>query len=116
MSKYLPRTLSGVFESLNPEGRVPFRVGDQVDRDTVAPVGSRNPKPISTSSLEHDIDAARAEGRISAEDIGGQPVYRIGGTLIKESSRQSALNELDADSSRPALVNRTIRFPDETHH
>lgn len=121
---YLPRTFSQAFDSTGNDDPMPFRVRDRsIDRSTgvlrerIRQPGSRSRSGQSTPKLTHMPSLTTGHSE--------RPIYRIGGTVIKDppqsrdgdGSLEVGVSGGDGENTTPPLatVNRTIRFPDETH-
>lgn len=104
---YLPRTLSQAFDSTMSDDPQPFRVRDRPE----APGGAlrerrRQQTPVSGQSTPA-LSSTPTE----------RPIYRIGGTVIRNRQSGTMTPVEDGERSAPPdrVANRTIRFPDEAH-
>ena len=95
---YLPRTLSQAY-SAQVDDSQPFRVRDRAD---------------DSASVLRERRRTRTSGQSTpATD---RPVYRIGGTVIRDRVSGTITPVEDGEASPiPSVPNRTIRFPDEAH-
>lgn len=110
---YLPRTISRALTTESNDDPAPFRVGDRDSGGFTAGVlrerRRRNPNLDSGPALSASNTGTTVE----------RPIFRIGGTVIRDRSRNEGLaTPLELGPSVEALnlnapPNRTIRFPDE---
>jgi hypothetical protein len=101
---YLPRTLSHAFDSQQVDEPEPFHIRDRVHgvNDIL-----RNRRRTRTSGTSTPNRAGEPD----------RPMYRIGGTVIREraSGTITPVEDGDGPPQTQLPVNRTIRFPDEAH-
>lgn len=114
---YLPRTISrSVTDDPNTPGgsQAPFRMGSRVNS-----IGLRLPTfTTAASSSRRNSQDARSPAPSRANSV--RPVWRIGGTVIRDQNRdgENSGGNSGAATPTPTAVafdpaNRTIRFPDD---
>lgn len=103
---YLPRTLSQAFESSASEEPQPFRLGGRAEAPP-SMLREHRRRPSTARPSTPTLPATPIE----------RPVYRIGGTVIRDSQLETASPADDAEqpSQHDPAPNRTIKFPDEAH-
>jgi sodium/hydrogen antiporter len=103
---YLPRTLSHAFDSTASEDPQPFRVRERAESSSGVLRERRRQTPTSGQSTPALPTSPT-----------GRPIYKIGGTVIRDETSGTMTPVEDGEQSTPSdrVANRTIRFPDETH-
>lgn len=103
---YLPRTLSQAFDSTASEDPQPFRVRERAEASSGVLREHRRQTPTSGQSTPATSSA-----------LTERPIYRIGGTVIRDRVSGTMTPVDDGEQSTPPdrVTQRTIRFPDETH-
>lgn len=100
---HLPRTLSQAFDSTPSDDPQPFRVSHRPE----APGGVVRERIRQQTPTSGQSTPAPTE----------RPIYRIGGTVIRDRQPGTMTPVDDGERSTPPdrVANRTIRFPDEAH-
>ncbi len=101
---FLPRTLSRAFSQPNDSGSL--QIGDQVRTPPLSVLRDRRRK--------HNHSGQSTPRSAS----GHRPVYRIGGSVIRDSHTGGCTTPVGLDTVRPSTpravaAERTIRFPDD---
>ncbi|EPE30859.1 hypothetical protein GLAREA_03826 [Glarea lozoyensis ATCC 20868] len=112
---FLPRTLSRAFTSqANSPSTQSFTTADRILPANIASA-LRERRNRRTSRSRNNSRSSRHS--VTDDSTPGLPIYRIGGTVIKESDSTGSPIQLGPQEAGPdgppQLPERTIRFPDE---
>jgi len=110
---FLPRTLSRAFTSQGNDEPQSFHIGQSALVTTSGALRERIRNRSGQSAPAHR-GASGASTPIHSNATSSRPIFRIGGTVIKD--RGGVATPVDASNPStppPTATDRTIRFPDE---
>jgi hypothetical protein len=115
---FLPRTLSRAFTSqANSPSTQSFTTADRILPTNIASALRERRNRRSSRSSRSRNNSRSSRHSVTDDSTPGLPIYRIGGTVIKESDSTGSPIQLGPQEAGPdgppQLPERTIRFPDE---